>query len=390
MLLFLKAIFRTACSGAPSGTPGCSSSSTSIPLAEILPPVLSVFAALIAIGIFLYRRFRRTNTALLSTNTSLLNTNTNLTAKLLETETEVERYRKVWHIAEDEVSFQECIGRGAVGEVYKGKWRGIDVAIKTVKGAWMSSEEMEKELDHEASVLQNVRHANVVQFYGMGSMNDGTPFMVIELMELGTLTGVLQDKRVILDWETKTRFALETAQGMALVHSLGRIHRDLKSGNILVTMAGSVGIMRVKVADFGTATLAGIATNASDAVNAEEMAIPMTGRIKTSRTKAIGTPLWMAPEILSGCSGYGASADVYSYGIVMWEIASRQEPWVELSGNFIMDQLLVRLVRGIRPNIGEDWQIEYVKLMKECWNTDPQARPSFMAIVQRLEGSTQI
>ena len=308
---------------------------------------------------------------------------------MLETETEVEKYRKVWHIAEDDVSFQACIGSGAVGEVYKGKWRGIDVAIKTVKGAWMSSEEMEKELDHEASVLQSVRHANVVQFYGMGSMNDGTPFMVIELMELGTLTGVLQDKRIILDWETKTRFALETAQGMALVHSLGRMHRDLKSGNILVTMAGSGRIMRVKVADFGTATLVGIATNTSDVVNAEEMAMPMTERIKTMRTKGIGTPLWMAPEILSGSSRYGTSADVYSYSIVMWEIASRQEPWVELSGSFIMDQLLKRLVRGIRPNIGEDWHKEYVELMTECWSTDPLARPSFLAIVQRLEGNTQ-
>ena len=213
--------------------------------------------------------------------------------------------------------------------------------------------------------------------------------MVNGLKELGILTGVLQDKRIILDRETKTRFALETAQGMALVHSLGRMHRDLKSGNILVTMAGSGGIMRLKVADFGTATLAGMAKNVSSVVNVEEMTMPLTERIKTMRTKGIGTPLWMAPKILSGSSGYRASADVYSYGIVMWEIASRQEPWVELSGSFIMDQLLERLVRGIRPNILKEWQKEYAKLMTEGWSTDPLAHPSFSAIVQRLEGSTQ-
>ena len=286
--------------------------------------------------------------------------------------------------------FQECIGRGAIGEVYKGKWRGIDVAIKTVKEALLSSEEMEKELDHEASILQSVRHANVVQFYGMGTMNDGTPFMVIELMELGTLTGVLQDERINLDWETKTRFALETAQGMALVHSLGRMHRDLKSGNILVTASGSIGMMRVKVADFGTATLAGIATNMSEVVNVEEMVMPMTERMKTLRTKGVGTPLWMAPEILSGSTSYGASADVYSFGIVIWEIASRQEPWLELSGDLIVEELLELLTNGIRPRIGEGWPIEFVKLMVECWSTDPQARPPFGKIVQRLEGSMQV
>ena len=295
-------------------------------------------------------------------------------------------YRRVWQIAENEVLFGECIGHGAVGEVFKGRWRGIDVAIKMVKGTQISSsEEMEKELDHEASMLQSVRHANVVQFYGMGTMSDGTPFMVIELMELGTLTEILHNGGIDLDWETKTRFALETAQGMALVHSLGRMHRDLKSGNILVTASGPGGMMRVKVADFGTATLAGIATNLSttDIVNVDELRETTINR--TMRTKGIGTPMWMAPEILSGSAAYGASADVYSFGIVIWEIASRQEPWAELSGAFIMDQLLGKLTAGIRPSIGEDWPMVYVQLIQECWSSDDRSRPTFTVIVQRLE-----
>ena len=124
------------------------------------------------------------------------------------------QYRKAWHIAGDEMQMFECIGHGAVGEVFKGKWRGMMVAVKTVKGAWMSSEEMEQELDHEATVLQAVRHAHVVQFFGMGTLDNGTPFMVVELMELGTLTEVLMDPDVLLDWPTKQRFAHETAQGV--------------------------------------------------------------------------------------------------------------------------------------------------------------------------------
>ena len=207
-------------------------SRSSTALAPILAPVLIVLAVVVVLAYFGWRRFHRTTSS--------------LTMRLLETETEVEKYRKVWHIPADEVFVAECIGSGAVGEVFKGKWRGIEVAIKTVKGAWMSSEEMERELDHEASMLQAVRHANVVQFYGMGTLGDGTPFMVTELMELGTLSGVLQDVGgVEIDWTTRHRFALETALGMAMVHSLGRMHRDLKSANILVTMAGLGGLMRL-------------------------------------------------------------------------------------------------------------------------------------------------
>ena len=370
---------------APDNTAGCQAASypNNVDLATILKAVLLPTLILFLIGLVLYYRSRRTNT-------TLLNTNTELTVQLLEKETEVAKYRKVWHIAPSEVTFSESIGKGSVGEVYKGIWRGIDVAIKTVKGAWMSSEEMEKELDHEASMLQSVRHANVVQFFGMGTMGDGTPFIVIELMELGTLTEILRNDQIELDWQTRTKFALETAQGMALVHSLGRMHRDLKSGNILVTASGPGGAMRVKVADFGTATLAGIAVNASDIVAVErvtESRLTVPQRGKSMRTKGIGTPLWMAPEILSGSPAYGASADVYSYGIVMWEIASRQEPWKEIKTNFLiqfMDQLLQKVSAGIRPPVADEWPKDYVALMKECWCSHAYARPIFASIVARL------
>ena len=119
----------------------------------------------------------------------------------------------------------------------------MNVAVKTMQGSWLSEAELRAALDHEASTLQAVRHAHIVQFWGAGTLADGSPFLVTELMDLGSLTGVLQ--RAPLDWTTKGRFALEIAQGMALVHSLHRMHRDLKSGNVLVKLDN--GEMRVKV-----------------------------------------------------------------------------------------------------------------------------------------------
>ena len=101
-------------------------------------------------------------------------------------------------------------------------------------------------------------------------------------------------------------------------------------------------------------------------------------------TRGVGTPLWMAPEILAGKS-YSASTDVYSFGIVMWEIASQEDPWRELSASsFFMDELLQLIRKGQRPIIAASWPVEFVETMQECWRTEPAERPTFSSIVPQL------
>ena len=143
-------------------------------------------------------------------------------------------------------------------------------------------------------MLQAVRHAHIVQFYGVGTLTDGAPFIVTELMELGALWGLLKTHE--LDWGTKTRFAHEIALGMACVHGMGRMHRDMKSGNVLVTEVG--GVMRVKVGDFGTATLLDRKTSRIVLMPVwVEAAVVDRSRTRTMHTKGLGTMFWMAPEV---------------------------------------------------------------------------------------------
>ena len=78
---------------------------------------------------------------------------------------------------------------------------------------------------------------------------------------------------------------------------------------------------------------------------------------------------------------YSASADVYSYGIVMWEMAAQQEPWPDVQGSFICDQLLALVRAGKRPPIEAGWPHAYVAEMECCWATNPVVRPSFAAMV---------
>eukprot|EP00048_Salpingoeca_helianthica_P008623 m.124701 g.124701 ORF g.124701 m.124701 type:complete len:169 (-) comp14654_c0_seq1:218-724(-) len=158
------------------------------------------------------------------------------------------------------------------------------------------------------------------------------------------------------------------------------MHRDLKSGNILVRTAHeSGGQLHVKVADFGTAGMAKTLGQAPNGACNNSLDLAMT-----NVTRGVGTPLWMAPEILAG-ERYGPLADLYSYGVVLWELAARQQPWASLpSMNFFMDELLTRIRSGERPKIESEWPAGFVSLMTACWSTLPECRPTFAKVMEDL------
>ena len=231
-------------------------------------------------------------------------------------------------------------------------------------------------------MLQQVRHPNIVLFYGAGTTPEGTPFLVLELVEFGTLTSYLETNSSI-PWLSKISFALDTARGMAYVHErLHRIHRDLKSLNLLVGAN-----LQIKVADFGTAVITNLGSPSAQPSGESALASHHeNNRVHTQRTKGVGTPLWMAPEILQGSKSYTLSAEVYSYGIVLWEIAAQEKPWNEVSEQgFFLDVLLKLILSGQRPRVNATWPPAYCELMAQCWATNAEARPLFGVIVDALE-----
>ena len=101
-----------------------------------------------------------------------------------------------------------------------------------------------------------------------------------------------------------------------------------------------------------------------------------------ARTSNVGTLLWMAPEVLGGRADYGPEVDVYSYGVVMWEIASQQTPWSHLSRHIFAHALLQYLNDGQRPGpVDSAWPGLYSTLLKRCWATAPADRPTFATIM---------
>ena len=239
-------------------------------------------------------------------------------------------------------------------------------------------------MEKEITMLQQVRHPNIVLFYGAGTTPspEGTPFLVLELVEFGTLTEYLKNNSII-PWNIKIiSFALGTASGMAYVHDhLNSMHRDLKSDNLLVGAN-----LQIKVADFGTATLI------TNMVNPCPTSHPSRdGSNINKRTNGVGTMQWNAPEVLRGSqSTYTSSADVYSYGIVLWQIASQAIPWTaeinEIKSS-VSNFLLGTIESGKRPPLEAAWQMppDYCKLLEKCWATEPVERPTFQSVVKTLE-----
>eukprot|EP00050_Salpingoeca_kvevrii_P005130 m.270728 g.270728 ORF g.270728 m.270728 type:complete len:777 (+) comp11084_c0_seq1:3065-5395(+) len=291
---------------------------------------------------------------------------------LMEKGEELAELEEVWRIEPSSIKYIRKVAEGAFGEVWLGEWQYREVAVKRLHQVWamdeLSGAEMRQELIEEANTLRLLRHPNLVFFYGVGEDGD-VPFVVIEFCHRGSLHHVLADGEVALSVSQQIKFALDSAQGLGFLHSKGRIHRDIKSFNMLVTSD-----FIVKVADFGTAK------RMSQAVPGEELQGSAASPLMTTN---IGSPPWMAPEVLER-RPYDLRADVYGFGIMMWEIAARSLPYMEFThGNAV----IVAVLEGHRPALEEvprSFPAGYIELMQECWAESPEERPVFGEVCTRL------
>ncbi|XP_027340767.1 probable serine/threonine-protein kinase DDB_G0282963 isoform X2 [Abrus precatorius] len=207
------------------------------------------------------------------------------------------------------------LGSGTFGTVYHGKWRGSDVAIKRIKkscfaGRSSEQERLTIEFWREADILSKLHHPNVVAFYGVVKDGPGaTLATVTEYMVDGSLRQVLLRKDRYLDRRKRLIIATDAAFGMEYLHSKNIVHFDLKCDNLLVNLKDSIRPI-CKVGDFG---LSKIKRNTL-----------VSGGVR-------GTLPWMAPELLNGSSNkVSEKVDVFSFGIVLWEILTGEEPYANM------------------------------------------------------------
>ncbi|WVZ62909.1 hypothetical protein U9M48_012600 [Paspalum notatum var. saurae] len=258
------------------------------------------------------------------------------------------------------------LGSGTFGTVYHGKWRGSDVAIKRIKKSCFTgrSSELQRlahEFWREAEILSKLHHPNVVAFYGVVKDGPGgTLATVTEFMVNGSLRHVLQRKDKYLDRRKRLIIAMDAAFGLEYLHSKNIVHFDLKCDNLLVNLKDQSRPI-CKVGDFG---LSKIKRNTL-----------VSGGVR-------GTLPWMAPELLNGSSNkVSEKVDVFSFGIVMWEILTGEEPYANMHYGAIIGGIVNNTLRPpVPPSCDPEWR----RLMEQCWAPDPAQRPAFTEIAGRL------
>lgn len=250
----------------------------------------------------------------------------------------------------------QCIGTGSFGKVYSGLCRGVPVAIKVLHRTTFDDRTL-RTFRKEVEIMSKIYHPNICLF--MGACTKGQLMIVTELLKRN-VESLLRDPKVHLNDMKKMKMAKDAALGMNWLHRSDPIviHRDLKSSNLLVDEN-----FNVKVCDFGLSQI-----------------IPRETMIK-DKQNAKGTPLWMAPEVMQ-FKEFNEKCDVYSYGIVLWEILTREEPFQQYQSFDKFKEAIC--VYHDRPKIPEGCVESLKSLMEDCWAPNPNDRPSFEDIISRI------
>ncbi len=259
-------------------------------------------------------------------------------------------------IPNNQIEYGQKLGEGGFGIVYKGIWNYVDVAVK--KLMMELSESVMQEFEKEVEVHSKLRNPYIVQIFGITE----TYGMVMEYMSRGSLRNVLEkNRREEFPWTMRNKIAMDMLIGLSYLHQKKIIHRDLKSLNVLLDDQ-----YKAKLADFG---LAKVRSEISSHHSAQ------SGGAK-------GTTQWMAPEIFSSLNPeYTTKTDIFSYGIVLWELAAHEYPYKNANPNVVP----VLVMQGLRETFPLGTPEGYAQLAQQCWDGTPDKRPTVDEAIRHLK-----
>ena len=261
-------------------------------------------------------------------------------------------------IDSDDIVDRKFLGQGGNGSVYKAVWRNAPVVVKTISLDSLGAEFAVKQLQSEIFALMALRAPTIVVMYGAVVSQDGARLLgvAMEFAPLGSLDAVLEKKGDVLGEKIRVLFALDCARALSVIHGLDFIHRDVKAENLLVFSLDPRAAVRAKLTDFGTC---------KEASNAAEAA---------AHTRGVGTPIYIAPETGMG-KKYSAAADIYSFAILMYLLATGKQPFSEFESEFAV---YAHVEAGKRLPIPENCPLG--PAIERCWAHDPANRPTAASI----------
>jgi eukaryotic-like serine/threonine-protein kinase len=274
---------------------------------------------------------------------------------------------------------QSPLGAGGMGEVYRARDTRLDrtIALKILPTAFSAEPDRLHRFQYEARILSTLNHPNVLAIYDVGEQN-GVRYLVSEFLEGQTLretmgAGALSRWRLV-------EYGLEIAKGLAAAHEKGVVHRDLKPDNIFVTRDD-----RVKILDFGLAKQA-------PAERSEEESVTMTSPTPTAPGTVMGTVGYMSPEQVRG-QALDHRSDIFSFGAVLYEMASGERPFrgdssVETMNAILKEDVAELSVSGAQASPGLE------RIIRRCLEKKPERRfqsASDLAFaLEALSGSSSV
>lgn len=272
-------------------------------------------------------------------------------------------------IRSEELKLLELFSRGSSCLVFKGKWRGTEVAIKQFTVDYSESEKKLSKFIKELQVISQVRHPNLLMLMGI-CIDQPNLCIITELVQNSTLFyAIHKNKQKQLNLSERFSISIQIGKGLAYLHANDPpiIHRDLKPENCLLENN-----MNVKIADFG-------------------LARPASTFIHESTTTCIGTTRFMAPELFDKdrIEKIGVEIDIWAYGCMLIEIFSNKRPWSYIPSskiNNIFYELYHKKPIPIPSNIPE----EIAEIISECCRYNPKRRPPVSQILSRLESVKQL
>jgi hypothetical protein len=255
------------------------------------------------------------------------------------------------------------LGTGAMGSVYEARRIADDraFAVKVIRGV-VTTQALAR-FAREAELAAQLHHPNVVEVHDVGIEANGRFFLVMELVEGASLA---KSRARFGDVARALPILAQIADGLVAIHGKGVVHRDLKPSNVLVSSTGMA-----KIADFG---VAGLTPRQIATLTDDGQALTRTGVV-------LGTPDYMAPELVDGARDAAPSADVFSFGVLAYELLTSRPAFATAPAR-------VRLAGGLpaqpEPLQAPDLDRAIAKCIDRCLDLDPKKRPPAHELAARL------
>ncbi|KAF9417355.1 hypothetical protein BGZ76_004539, partial [Entomortierella beljakovae] len=253
------------------------------------------------------------------------------------------------HIDFDDIEeLKMGVASGGFGVIHSGRWRDMKVAVKVLYNP--------ADFIQEVGIHKLVQDSeNIVKFYGITRMRTSGDYgMVLQFASKGSLRDFLSQHFDSLDWTGKVRLARDVAAGISFIHQDNICHHDLHSRNVLIDQSG-----RALITDFGLSRY----LNHASSNNGVRGVVP-----------------YISPERLKN-NPFDRSSDIYSLGVIMWELTSGLPPFSRDGEHFLLPY---EIIKGRRETPVPGTPEPYSDLYIQCWNGEPLQRPAVREIVRKL------